>query len=151
MLSGPTLMAGHGTARRPSKDRADPRDQLSCAERLHHVVVGAELKPEHPIELIAPSGHHDDGDVGAGPDGPTDVVAVNIRQAEVEKNDVGSLRGDGVGAGRDVIHPKPRGFKRSDERSSDRVVVLDEQQPLIHRHTPIVPSDTSDWTHIPPI
>ena len=34
-------------------DRADAREQLAEAERLHHVVVGADLEADHDVDLLA--------------------------------------------------------------------------------------------------
>ena len=45
-------------------DRPHARDELAGAERLHDVVVGAELEAHDPVDLLAASGEHDDRDVG---------------------------------------------------------------------------------------
>ena len=41
---------------RPAQHRPHPGDQLARAERLGHVVVGAELQAEHPVDLVVPGG-----------------------------------------------------------------------------------------------
>ena len=67
--SGPISIgpAARGGAASPH-DRAHARDQLAGRERLDHVVVGAELEADDPIDLLAARGEHDDRDVGLGPD-----------------------------------------------------------------------------------
>ena len=39
---------------------AHPGDQLARRVRLGHVVVGAQLKPDHLVDLAVPGGDHDD-------------------------------------------------------------------------------------------
>ena len=40
----------------PPQHRLDPRQQLAQRERLGHVVVGAELEPEHLVAFVAARG-----------------------------------------------------------------------------------------------
>ena len=40
--------------------RADPRHQFARAERLHHVIVGADLEQQHLVHFIAHRAQHDD-------------------------------------------------------------------------------------------
>src|SRR5881227_40706 len=47
----------------PPQDRAYAEDQLAHAERLGDEIVGAELEADHPIDLFAAAGDHDDRDV----------------------------------------------------------------------------------------
>ncbi len=93
-----------------SKHGPDPRDQLTGAEGLDHVVISAELKAEHPVELVASSGHHDDRHIGMSPNRSTNVVAVHIRQAEVEEHDISSARGHGLSAAGHVLHSESGGL-----------------------------------------
>ena len=126
------VVAGRGTGWAPATDGADPRRQLAPAERLGDVVVGAELEPEDAVELVATGGEHDDRDGPALAQLAADVTAVDVRQAEVEQDEVVASRRQGVGAGGDVDDLMPVGLQAGDERLGDRPVVLDEQQ--LHAH-----------------
>ena len=48
-----------------ARHRADASDQLAEAERLHDVVVGAELEPDDTVDLVAARGDDDDRHVGS--------------------------------------------------------------------------------------
>jgi hypothetical protein len=48
----------------PPQDSADARGDLTGAERLHDVVVGAELEADDAIGLLTAGGEHDDRDLG---------------------------------------------------------------------------------------
>ena len=102
----------------PAGDGPDAGDQLADAERLGHVVVGAELEAEHPVELVAARREHDDRHVRrARPQRAAHVAAVHVRQAEVEQHDVD------VPVGLDVqrrLTRWPRGRRRSRRRSGRR-------------------------------
>ncbi len=45
-----------------SQHGADPQQQLTHAEGLRDVVVGAQLEADHPIDLVVPRRQHDDRD-----------------------------------------------------------------------------------------
>ena len=50
-----------GRARRgAAQDGRDPGDHLARAERLDHIVVGAELDAEHPVDLLVARGQEQD-------------------------------------------------------------------------------------------
>ena len=83
--SGPSRPAER---RRAPHDRADPGDQLAQPERLDDVVVGAELEPDDAVGLLAAGGHDDDRDARALAQLPADVEAVDVRQAQVEQDEV---------------------------------------------------------------
>src|ERR1700749_4562799 len=57
--------AGLASASRgATRDRGDARDQLARAERFCHVVVAADLEPEHAVDLLVPRGQKQDRHVG---------------------------------------------------------------------------------------
>src|SRR4051794_7134062 len=61
--------AAHGirqVAIRPAKQGLDPAHQLTQAERLRQVVVGAELEADDLVDLVVASGQHEDGHLRAG-------------------------------------------------------------------------------------
>src|SRR5215218_8797469 len=72
-----------------AQDGADPRNDFAAAERLHHVVVGAELEPDHPVGLLAAGGEHDDRNLRALPQLAADVEAGAVGQHHVEEHEVG--------------------------------------------------------------
>ena len=82
-------------------DRADPRDELPRRERLHDVVVGAELEADDPVDLFAPGGEHHDRHVGVGADVAAEVPAVPVRQHHVEQDHVGLVSADRLASGLD--------------------------------------------------
>ena len=47
------------SASRPAEDRLDPEQELARAERLHDVVVGADLEADDAVDLLALRGEHD--------------------------------------------------------------------------------------------
>ena len=79
-------------------DRPDPGDQLPEAERLDDVVVGAQLQPDHPVDLGPAGGDHQDRDRGAGAQLLAEVVAVHVGQAQVEEHHLRRRGGQGLGA-----------------------------------------------------
>src|SRR5437773_448769 len=73
--------------RAPAQDRLHPQDQLPHRERLHDVVLGAELEPEDAIDLFAPRGEHEHRNAARlrlRLQRATDLVAGEVRQHEVE-------------------------------------------------------------------
>ena len=85
-------------------ERADPRQQFGDAERLDDVVVGAGIERGDLLDLRLP--HRKDQDRHARPfaDAPDDLLAVEIRQAEVEDDEIGRV-GGGVGRRPDCPSP----------------------------------------------
>ena len=73
----------------PAEDGPDAGDELLRAERLDHVVVGAELEAGHPVGLVAAGGEDHDRDHRVAAEGADDVEAVDLRQAQVEDDRVG--------------------------------------------------------------
>ena len=126
-LAAPLLGRAHAAPRR----RADARDELAHRERLHEVVVGADLERVHAVVLGAARG--DDDDRRADPLGARrldQLPAVELGQHQVEHADVGVLEpearepelaaadDDRIEPGRDEMARHPVG---------DHVVVLDDQ------------------------
>ena len=50
-LVGPVDLVGVDVARHPAQRGAHARDQLAQAERLRHVVVGADFEPDDGVDL----------------------------------------------------------------------------------------------------
>ena len=119
-----------GGALGPPEHGPDAGDELLGAERLDHVVVGAELEARDPVRLVAAGGEDDDGDGGVAADGAHDVEPVDPRQAEVEDERVrppGAERGDrrgAVGRGEDG---EPGVFEVVADEPGDLGLVLDDE------------------------
>ena len=127
-----TSSAGAGSARAAAQDGADPGDQLGHAERLHEVVVGAELEPHDAVGLEPAGGEHDDRHPRRRADRPADVAAVDVGQHEVEQDDVRLVpahRLEPRRAGRGDLDPVPLALQRRSQRVRDRLLVLDDDHP----------------------
>ena len=109
----------------PPPHGADARDQLPEPERLHDVVVGAELEQEHAIELVAARGEHDDRRVGGSAQCAADVGAVDVGEPEVEQDEVGVVGGAAAPrrrcAPRSPRSPRVRGPRRAVSRWRPRL------------------------------
>ena len=106
----------------------DARLKLAHAERLDEVVVGAELEPEHAVDLGARRADDDDGQVGAAaPQDPAHLSAVEIRQRQVEQDQIGGVgreRARTVGRQRHLV---TRGGQGLGDHTGQGAVVLDQQ------------------------
>ena len=72
----------------PPQNRADAGQQGPGAEGLGDVVVGAQLQSHQLVDLLGTSGQHDDRDVRVPPQAPADLQTVQLRQHEVEHDQV---------------------------------------------------------------
>ena len=126
---------------------ADAGDQLTQAERLHHVVVGSQFEPDHAVGFLALGGDDDDRHVRALPQAPAHVVAVEVGKAQVEQNEVGRRSVQGILTGRDAPHTEPFAFQAFGERLRYRVLVLDDQ----HVHEPMVAPARRDGIGVLPL
>ena len=116
-------------AARRSK-RAHPAAELADRERLRDVVVGAELEPEHLVQLVVAGGQHDDRHAARRPQALADLEPVQLRQHQVEHDEVEAL----------LREPRQRllavarlddaeavALERIGEELLNRVLVVDEQ------------------------
>jgi len=78
------LALGH---RRPAKGGSHPGHQLPHPATPGHVVVGPNLEGQHRVHL-GHLRHHDDRQVGVGPDPATQVEAVELGQGQVDEHQV---------------------------------------------------------------
>ena len=81
-------------ALRAPQDRLHAEQELAHAERLHDVVVGAELEADDAIDLLALRGEHDDLGVArrrVALQRLADLGARDVGQHEVEQDEVGPL------------------------------------------------------------
>jgi signal transduction histidine kinase len=116
-------------------DRADPRRELPRGERLHDVVVGAELEPQDPVDLLTASGEHDDRHLGALADLSAQVAAVAVGQHDVEQDDVGLDPVERLARALDGarhLRVEPVALEMLGERLGDGLLVLDDQDAGFH-------------------
>ena len=122
----------------PPEDGADPRDDLACAERLDHVVVGAELEADDAVGLLAAGGQHDDRHPGALPELAADVEPGPVGKHHVEQDEVGlELRRELERLGRRSgdLRLEALTADRLGERLRDRRLVLDEEDRAFSLHS----------------
>ena len=67
-----------------TQDRLHPSDDLARAEGLGHVVIGAQLQAEDPIDLAVPGSEEQHGHAAARPDPAAHLEAVDVGQTDVE-------------------------------------------------------------------
>src|SRR5207249_11503291 len=72
----------------PQRD-TDAREELIDAERLRHVIVGAEVESVDFVVLAAARGEHDDRRAGELADTTDDIESVAVRQVQVEHDEIG--------------------------------------------------------------
>ena len=77
---------------RPAQQRADARAELADREGLRDVVVGAELEPDHLVELVVAGRQHDDRHGALGAQALAHLEPVEARQHDVEHDEVDGLR-----------------------------------------------------------
>ena len=112
------------------KRRPHARKQFIHAERLGDIIVGAKIKRLHLAGLVAAAGqHHDRNAVVAAADHPQQIMALDIRQAKIENDQIGLLgqqfqRGLAVRCIEDLIalraEPHP-------QQLADRRLVIDDK------------------------
>ena len=120
---------------RAAEERPDPGRQLAQAERLRHVVVGAELEADDLVELRVLGREHDDRHARLGADDPADLDAGQLRQHQVEEDEVGLVGPEArqrlapVGRRDD---PEAVRLERVDERLAERRLVVDDEDRACH-------------------
>ena len=113
-----------GGALRAAQQRPHARDELALAERLGHVVVGADAEPDEQVGLRVQRGEHEHRHRPLALDAPADLVAVDARQHDVEHDEVGrdplaqldaarAVVGD---LDREALGAQPRGERVGDRR-----------------------------------
>ena len=67
-------------------------DELGRRERLGHVVVGAELEPEHAVDLAVAGGEEDHRDGRRLAEPAAHLEAVDVGETDVEHDEAGPVR-----------------------------------------------------------
>ena len=113
-----------------AQDGADARDHLGRAERLDHVVVGAQLETDDAVGLRAARGEHDDRHGRLAPQLAADLAPVAVRQRDVEQDEARVAAAEELQRGarrRRDDRLEALALERARERLGDRALVLDEQ------------------------
>ena len=113
-----------------AQDGPHAAPELPDQERLRDVVVRAELEPEHLVELVVAGREHDDRHGALGTKSLADLETVDLRQHDVEHDEVDLLLGEPpqrllAVARLDDAVPVP--LERIREERLNRVLVVDEQ------------------------
>ncbi len=87
----PNRLTAWSVARRgvAPQDGLDPEHQFARAERLGHVIVGAELESGDPVLLTAPGRQHQDRHRADRLHLPGDRFPRHVRQAQVKHDQIG--------------------------------------------------------------
>src|SRR3954470_12841743 len=108
----------------------DPRAELAHGERLGDVVVGAQLEPDHLVDLLRLRGQHDDRHARASAQPPAHLEPVDVGEHEVEHHEVERL----LGEARERLLPVRRrdhlvavALEGEGQQGLDRLLVVHEQ------------------------
>ena len=118
--------------------RLDAASELPHREGLGDVVVGAHLEAGDLVDLVPLRGEHDDRHLAAGAKAPADLDPVELREHDVEDDEVEPLLGEAVEGllpvhGAD--HLIPLLAERVGEKRLHGLLVVHEQDPrLSSRH-----------------
>lgn len=77
-------------------------DEFTRQKRLGEIIVAAQLKPDDFVHVLITGGNKDDGHVGFAPDQAQQLIAIDVREHDVENPYMGLLRffqdGENLGA-----------------------------------------------------
>jgi hypothetical protein len=110
------------------------RRQLARLERLGHIVVGAELQADDPVDVVPARGQHDDRNAARPADAPQRLHPVQARHHHVENHDLELARRGEPRRGLTVVHGghlEPIALEVLDEHCRELDVVV-RQQHLRH-------------------
>ena len=88
---------------RSSQHGFDSGDEFSRAERFYHVVIGADCKPQDPVEFLASCREHQDRDVREFTYFAAHLPAVEQGEHQIENDERGVLLPDQL-QGFDTVH-----------------------------------------------
>ena len=116
----------------PPQQGAHPRQELLALERLDQVVVGSRVEPLDPIVRLGAGGEDQDRRVALGAQAAADLDPVELRQPEVEDDEVGHEvlgqleRLHAIAGGAHLVALLAQGAPQD---VGDLGVVLDDQHP----------------------
>jgi hypothetical protein len=111
------------------RTRPDPCDELARREGFGHIVVGAQLQADDPIDLGAPARHHDHRDVGYPAQPLEDLGPRKPGQSQIEQDQLRAGAAEGLQGG--FTRPRRQGLKalvsqQTRQELDDRFIVLDD-------------------------
>ena len=133
-IDGKHLVAGLG----PPQRGAQAREELTHAERLRDVVVGAGVERHDLLRILVPGREHDDRDRGPAPEAVHDFDAVDAGQAEVDDRRVVRARRAARQRGLarlDEIDLVAARFQMRTERTQQRTLVVNDQDATHDAHS----------------
>ena len=116
------------------------RQQLGHAERLDHVIVGAEFEQPDFLGFAGAHREHDQRHARPGAQPLQHFGAVHVGQAEIENHQIGRLqrrRAQRFGAGLGLLHREAVEFEAGAQEAADLNFVVDDEngrRDFIHRH-----------------
>src|SRR5262249_22715876 len=113
-----------------AQQRAYTAAELTNRERLGDVVVRAQFEAENLVELLAAGGQHDDRHVAAGAEAAADLEPVDLRQHQVEHNEVDlpvAKELEGLLAVARLHDSEAVAFERIRQQLLDGILVVDEE------------------------
>ena len=113
------------------QQRLDARHQLARAERLAHIVVGAQFQAQHTVDLLVAGAQHQDGGRALRADLAAQVQPAAIGQAHVQHQQVkgAGLQGAaGVAQQQAMQHGEAIALQRVNDGPGNGRVVFQQQQ-----------------------
>ncbi|SVJ78705.1 Uncharacterised protein [Klebsiella pneumoniae] len=120
--------------RRLAQQDAHAGEELLDAERLGHVVVGAAIQGQYLLALAGAHRQHQHRHLRPFAQVAKDVLAVAVRQAEVEHHQVRPVQrglGQPLFAGAGLEHPVALGIEADTEELADLRFVVDQQDAVL--------------------
>ena len=132
MVSGPTLTRrfARGRAHLPAQRHAHARQQFGHAERLDHVIVGAEFEQMHLLRFGGAHREHDDRHARPGAYALDYLGAVHVGQAEVDDDEIDRPQRSGadrLGAGAGLVHHEAVELETRAQKATDLNLVVDDE------------------------
>ena len=123
-------IVGRGQAR-PPQQGAHPCHEFRRAERLGDVIIRSRIEQLHLLGVRMPGGQHEDRHPGPRPDLTAHVHSSEVRQPQVQDDEVRTLRRRDINAfssGRGLEQPIRHVAERVAQRAPNRRVIFDDQQ-----------------------
>ena len=114
----------------PPQHRSNTRYQLTAAEWLGQIIVGAHFQTDHAVDLIAFSRQHDDRNTGLRAQGAAERQPVFPGHHEIEQDEIDAAvgqrfsHGAAIGGGADA---ETFLAERAGDQVTDLVMVVDDQ------------------------
>ncbi len=119
-----------------TEDSLDARDELGGRERLREVVVGAELEPEHTVDLAVAGGEEDHRHLRRASDAPADLEPVDVGETDVEHHEPRPVRLERPRArapGRALQDAEPLALEVEADEIGDVGLVVDDDDRALAR------------------